>query len=111
MTTWTIAPSFATQLDEEPRVLAAQFGDGYQQRVGDGINIRARKWAVVFNDRTATERDAILAALRGENGITAFNWTDPLGYTGKFVARKWSSSLVNAVASTVSTTFEEVFEP
>jgi len=108
MATWTIAPSFSAQLDEEPRVLASQFGDGYTQRVGDGINISLRKWSLRFDARTSTERDAILAALRAENGITSFDWTDPLGYTGKWVCKKWSTILNNAASSSVGAVFEEV---
>lgn len=109
MTTWIIAPSFAAQLQEKPRVLTAGFGDGYEQRVADGINVRPRVWNLTFGARTTTERDAILTALRAENGITSFTWTDPLGYTGKFVCSEWNTSIENAAANTVTATFREVF--
>lgn len=110
MATWTIAPSFAAQLDEKPRVLRARFGDGYEQRVGDGINLRPRVWSLRFAARTPTERDAVLAALRAENGITAFDWTDPLGFTGKWICEEWSTALENAASNTVTAVFRQVFD-
>lgn len=108
MATWTIPPSYAAQLEEKPRVLTAQFGDSYSQRVGDGINIRMRRWSLTFAARTPTERNAILAALQAENGITAFDWTDPLGLTGKWICAEWSGSLDNAASNTVTAVFQQV---
>lgn len=40
-----------------PRVLKAQFGDGYEMRVRDGINNTPRKWSLVFNNRTREDID------------------------------------------------------
>ena len=39
-----------------PRVLKAQFGDGYEMRVRDGINNTPRTWALSFNNRTKEDR-------------------------------------------------------
>ena len=41
----------------KPRVLKAQFGDGYEMRVRDGINNTPRKWSLVFNNRTREDID------------------------------------------------------
>ena len=41
----------------KPRVLTAQFGDGYEMRVRDGINNSPRKWSLVFNNRTREDID------------------------------------------------------
>ena len=111
MATWTYTPSYSIQLEEEPRVLAAQFGDGYQQRVGDGINIRPRKWTLQFDARTDAEMTPILAFLRARNGVEAFDWTDPDGVAGKFVCRRWSRTQPNFGINNLSAVFEEVFEP
>ena len=37
------------------RVLTARFGDGYEQRVLDGINTKDDKFSVSFNNRGAEE--------------------------------------------------------
>ncbi len=41
----------------KPRVLKAQFGDGYEMRVRDGINNAPRTWSLVFNNRTREDID------------------------------------------------------
>jgi len=41
----------------KPRVLKAQFGDGYEMRVRDGINNTPRTWNLVFNNRTREDID------------------------------------------------------
>lgn len=109
MATFNIAPDFASQLTETPRVLSSSFGDGYQQRVGDGINIRPQVWNLKFSVRTNAERDAILAFLRAENGITSFDWTPPGGSAGKYLCSEWSWTPDNAATNTVIATFRQVF--
>lgn len=109
MSTFTIAPDFSSQLSEEPRVLQTQFGDGYRQRVGDGINIRPQVWQLTFSARTGTERDTLLTFLRGENGITSFDWTPPGGSAGKYICASWSYTPDNAATNTITATFQQVF--
>jgi len=41
----------------KPRVLKAQFGDGYEMRVADGINNTPRTWSLAFNNRTNDDID------------------------------------------------------
>jgi len=54
MTTFTFSPKYGAALSKEPRVKMAQFGDGYQQRVGDGINTIAREWSLNFEGTKLT---------------------------------------------------------
>lgn len=109
-TTFTYTPDYNAQLTQKPRVLEARFGDGYTQRVGDGINIAPRIWTLTFNTRTDDEIAPILAFLQARNGIEAFNWTDPDGVTGVYVCREWRRTAVNKGINDLSTTFEQVFE-
>ena len=39
------------QLDNEPRVRAVKFGDGYEQRIASGINNDPQKWSFAFTSR------------------------------------------------------------
>lgn len=110
MATFTVTPDFGVSLTEEPRVLRSRFGDGYEQRVGDGINIRPQVWSLRWSVRTASERDTILAFLRAENGITPFDWTPPGGTAGKYVCDSWTYTPENAVSNTITATFRQVFE-
>lgn len=107
MATFTYSPQSA-QLTVKPRVRTARFGDGYEQRVGDGINNAPRSFALTFTRPTA-EADAILAFFEARGGAEAFDWTPPYGAAGKWVARDWSAQLIQMVAKTVTVTFEEVF--
>lgn len=40
-----------------PRVIRAQFGDGYEMRMRDGINNTPRTWNLAFNNRTNDDID------------------------------------------------------
>lgn len=108
-TTFTYTPDFGASLSEKPRVLMAQMGDGYQLRVGDGINIRPRKWSLSFNTRTDAELAPILAFLRARNGLESFNWTDPDGVVGVFKCAEWTRVPVKAGINNLSCVLEETF--
>lgn len=41
----------------KPRILKAQFGDGYEMRLADGINNTPRTWGLAFNNRTREDID------------------------------------------------------
>lgn len=107
MATFTYAPHTAA-LAIKPRVRTAAFGDGYEQRVADGINAAPKSWSLTFV-RPTTEADAILAFLAARNGSEAFDWTDPDAAAGKYVCRDWSSSLIGPFAKSINATFEQVF--
>lgn len=84
-------PTFIWQISKDgtksvkPRVLKAQFGDGYTQRGPDGLNSLLRRWTVALNNREAAELDAIEAFLIEQGGFIKFDWTPPHGAAGKWV--------------------------
>ncbi len=110
MATFTYPVDRASELTEKPRVLEAQFGDGYSQRTGDGINNRAEVWALTFAAQTVAERNAILAFLRARNGVEAFDWVSPFGTYGKWVCKEWTGRPDTAVANSITATFTQVFD-
>ena len=57
-----------------PRVLATQFGDGYQQRLIDGINPLAETINVSFKTRDKGEIDHIISFFESKGGVTAFTF-------------------------------------
>lgn len=110
MATFDWVPDYEAPLSEEPRVLRAPFGDGYEQRVGDGINNNPRKWSLTFDCRDEDEGDAILAFLRAHSGVEAFDWTPPTDSGGRWVCRRWQSVVIRpALSRRVTAEFEEVF--
>ena len=106
--TFLWVPSYNSQLDDEPRVLPAKFGDGYEQRVGDGINNDLPQWSLRFDARTSAEATDIRNFLKTQGGVKVFDWTPPMGAAGKFICRKWSLSASGPLSYDISAMFEQV---
>lgn len=110
MAVFSWIPSPGSQVDDEPRVLSAAFGDGYEQRVGDGINNDLPKWSLKFDTRTKAEAESIRDFLKTQGGVQSFDWTPPLGTAGKFICRKWALNATTPLTYDISAVFEEVPE-
>lgn len=109
MATFTYKPAQGASRNISPRVRTAQFGDGYMQRVGDGINTQPRVWDLTFSRKKA-DIDAIDAFLAARGGVESFDWTPPDGSAqGKFICKTWAKSMPSVRVQTLSGTFEEVF--
>ena len=74
-----INPDRGLKAEQAPRVLRANYGDGYEQRVSPGINNLPEKWNLVWKNRTAAEANKIVKFLEDQGGVTAFDWY-PTGY-------------------------------
>jgi phage-related protein len=111
MSTFTVPPDYGAQLSDRPRVLLAQFGDGYAQRALDGINAAPEEWSLTFSARTPAERDTILAFLEARNGVEPFTWTSPRGTVGKWVCPEWTFSPINAAVNTITARFVQDYSP
>ena len=59
------------------RVHIAKFGDGYEQRVGNGINVLEQEYDVTFVNRTKEDIDDIAAFLESKAGVTSFTFVVP----------------------------------
>lgn len=108
MATFTWSPAPGARRTIKPRVLSATLGDGYEQRVGDGINTQMASWAVSFNGLSVTDADSIDAFLKGASGVDAFDWTSPDGTVGKYVCREWDRINVGAERHNIFATFDQV---
>lgn len=60
------------------RVLAAQFGDGYEQTAPDGINNKIDTWSISYDNLTLAERNAVWAVLDAVGSYDYLTWT-PIG--------------------------------
>ena len=96
----------------EPRVLVAEFGDGYRQRAGDGLNTMRRRYeSLSWDNVSPAEADAITAFFAARAGVEAFFWTPPgSATTGKYRAIRWGRSRRTAQAYRVTATFEQEFD-
>jgi len=105
----TKAPSYSSSTNKEFRVLSADFGDGYANRVGDGLNVAKQSWNLTWNLLTTAEADDITDFFDTQAGVTSFNWVDLNGDNNTYIVREYSRSFVAFNSHTVTATLEQVF--
>lgn len=108
-TTFTWKGVYTARKTVEPLVRVIKFGDGYEQRQGQGINRQPRSFTLKFPYPIAVA-DEIDAFLRARGGLQAFNYTHPGQSAGIFVCRKWERENVTHGFDEITATFEEVYE-
>ena len=103
-------PSYGTNASEAPRVNAVRFGDGYEQRIKDGVYTHLLTHSLTFEGRTEKEATAIVHFLDSKHGVETFYYKTqpPYEKVKKFVCKQWSSNFVFKDNFTVSATLEEV---
>ncbi|VFR79537.1 Phage minor tail protein [plant metagenome] len=92
------------------RRLAAQFGDGYRQVAGDGLNGRVQSWPLQFVGDEA-EMSSLTGFLNRHAGLRSFFWTPPLGEQGYYEVAGYSASPLGGSLYLVNATFQQVFKP
>lgn len=108
MPTFTWLPRSDATREVSPRVKKAAFGDGYSQRVGDGINSQPITWSLEF-PAPAVDAEAVEAFLSARAGVESFDWTDPDGLAAKWLCDSWSSTKKSGGIAIVRATFTQVF--
>tara|TARA_E500000178_G_C17034633_1_gene762653 strand:- start:2468 stop:2866 length:399 start_codon:yes stop_codon:yes gene_type:complete len=118
-----VIPDKTLQRQTTPKVRVAQFGDGYQQRIADGLNSVTDVFTVNFVNRLKAEADDIEAFFRDKKGVTAFNFTFPDSNsssndsagnpvtTVKVICKQWSQQYGNSGSYSINAQFERVYEP
>lgn len=105
---WT--PAYNDNDNLEPRVIKNKFGDGYEQRVADGINNILLEFDYTFEDRTLAETAAILHFLHQRKAVDCFLFTPPVPFNQrkKFVCPTWNKSIAYYNNYTIRAKFVEV---
>jgi len=101
-----------------PRVIQAQFGDGFEQRIIDGINNINEEYSVSFNSRSKQEINAIISTFNTRAGVTAFDFTIPTTAangsdsetTIKVICSTYNQSYDSDGFYSCSATFKRVYE-
>jgi phage-related protein len=109
MSAFTWIPSFTPSVNEEPRTIENNFGDGYRQLIADGINNTPKVWELQFNNRTIDEANDIRDFLAACNGVEAFDFTDPDGDTLRYICRAWPRTFYGLRAQSFNLRLEQVF--
>lgn len=61
----------------KPRVLTAKFGDGYEQRIANGINSIDETYSLSFKTRPKADIDDIVVFLDTQKNVSKFLFTMP----------------------------------
>jgi len=96
-----------------PRVLVAQFGDGYEQRVRDGVNPNNQKFTISFRTRPA-ETIYNIAEFFDQNIGKAFTFTvaDKSGNSNiKVVCEEYNIIYISEFFHSLDAVIRRVYEP
>jgi phage-related protein len=91
---WFWKPSYNLTVNNQPKVTAHQFGDGYEQRVVDGVDNILLQGSVSFDTRNAKEARAMAHFLQQRKGQESFVMLLPPPYNLEklYVAGDWTTS-------------------
>ncbi len=95
------------------RVLTASFGDGYEQRVRDGINTKVDSFSLTLNNRTAEDINRVAAFFDVQAGKNFdFTVTDHSGDTTiKVVCDGYNIIYLHDNFHSLNCNFRRVYEP
>lgn len=109
--TFNYIPSRGMSKSSKPRVLTAQFGDGYSQRIGDGINRTTKSWNLTFTSRSIEDANNIEEFLEARGGVQGFIWTPP-NETRNYsvICQEWTRVDESPISATIQATFVQIFD-
>lgn len=106
----------SASIEVSERTLRTDFGDGYAQEAGDGINTRSENWRISavghWELGWGMPVKAMAEFLDRQGGYQAFEWVTPLGAAKLFKCRSgYSLTSKGAGYFQLSASFEEVHAP
>lgn len=107
-----VAPAYPLNKQTDVRALIAPYGDGYTQRVADGINYIVEKITLQWDNLSIANADTIENFIRPLLKITYFNYTLPgEGSAKKFVCQEMTRRKNSYGNDAINLTLEQVFDP
>ena len=109
----SVTASYGAQKGSAPQIRAAQFNDGYSQRIKFGMNIDPKVWNLNWTNISETDSDTIETFLeaRADDG-DSFDWTPPDTSTAyKWICLRWNKTIPYSNRASISASFQQVFEP
>lgn len=112
----TLSPTVeGTSQVVETRIRRTDFGNGYSQRCGDGINCVKQMWTTEWAGNK-TEIIEYYDFFEARKGYEAFTWIPPWESSSiKVICNSWSETFQNGITSsdgvgTLVAEFEQVFD-
>lgn len=109
MAEWTFPIELALGGNKEYLIRRSQFGDGYSQSSGEGINDSKRSWEITCSGYLK-DIEEIISFLDERKGYGSFKWKDILGGVGWYSAKEYRISKGQGGIYILNTTFEECFQ-
>ena len=117
-TVGVVVPDKTMTKQSTPKVLRASFGDGYEQRIVNGINNIEEEYSVSFRNRLKEDIDDIVVFLDGKGGVTKFPFTIPDSnnttttgeHTIQVVCENYSTNYEHDNFYSLAATFRRVYE-
>ena len=105
-------PIYNTRIDSNPEVNVVKFGDGFEQRLTEGLNQNPLTVNLVFEVASSVANNAISFLNDRITDGAAFNYTLP-GETSprKFVCGGYPRTIPFLNRTRLTCVFREVFEP
>jgi phage-related protein len=95
----------------KPKVLMAQFGDGYAQRAADGINNNAVTLSATWTNLKPAEKDYIVDYFAARKGYQGFRYTYVDETAPKvYICTEWTSTHNDAAGYTVTASLTQVYD-
>lgn len=108
--TFTWCPRLNASSDTKFRTRKVQFGDGYTQVSGDGLNPRSQEWTLSFTG-SETYIKAIKDFLDAHGGTRSFQWQPPLEDIGLYCCDTYKPTALGNKKYTLDATFQQAFKP
>lgn len=111
-----VQPDKGLSRKNTPITFTVQFGDGYQQRIANGINALQQEMSVSFSTRPKAEIDDLVAFFESLGGVTKFRFDLADSNAGsstetiKVICDDWSQKWEYDNFYSLDATFKRVYE-
>lgn len=95
---------------EAPRVIRAQFGDGYAQSSPDGLNVSPLAFNAMWENMLNADAESIKTFLRAHVGQTFYYLLPSEVSARKWQASKWSWNYTSGETQSLTVSLEEHFD-
>tara|TARA_B110000196_G_C21138960_1_gene662745 strand:- start:2318 stop:2713 length:396 start_codon:yes stop_codon:yes gene_type:complete len=112
-----VMPDKGFSKTDNPRVLSTAFGDGYEQRLADGINVLDQTFALQFTSRPKAEIDDLVTFFVSLGGVDVCKFTYADSNSGgseasiKAIARTWNQTFDVGDFYSLSVSLSRTYEP
>jgi len=112
-----VQPDKGFSRNSKPKTHTVTFGDGYEQRIANGINNLEQTLSVSFSTRPKAEIDDLVAFFESLGGVSKFRFDIEDSNAGsstetiKCVCDTWNQSWAYDDYYSLTATFRRVYEP